>query len=280
MANSDGKSPSRLVVIGGGILGAVIVISAAVAIFGRAEPDALVIIKADQNPVKTAPEDPGGLKLNSIDSPVLSLLDKKEESDEGAEVLRPPVTEPELPPIEVTEKPKEPEEAVEEAEKPQEENVEAKAEETKTAEAETPKEDVAEEVAETPKEDTPKEETAENADKADEQADQQGDEIDDAIASLPVKRPTPKIVSTTDIKSPTFVVQFAAFQSEARAKNTAAVLSTKHESRLSGVTIGYMRRGEYWRVVTEPMPRADATALCSMFRSVGQDCITKLMEQP
>ena len=74
------------------------------------------------------------------------------------------------------------------------------------------------------------------------------------------------------------MVQFAAFKNETRAKNTAAVLATKHENRLGEVAIGYMKRDQYWRVVTEPMPRVDATALCRMFRSVGQDCITKLME--
>ena len=96
----------------------------------------------------------------------------------------------------------------------------------------------------------------------------------------PTERPkTPKIIAPADSDIPTFVVQFAAFKSERRAKNTAAVLSAKHAERLGDLNIGYMMRDDFWRVVTEPLPRPEAIALCRNFRSVGQDCITKLLDK-
>ncbi len=65
----------------------------------------LVIIKADQTPIKTVPQDAGGKKLDSIDSPVLSFFDAAGDDDgddDGAvEVIVPPTAEPNLPPISV-----------------------------------------------------------------------------------------------------------------------------------------------------------------------------------
>ena len=270
----------------GGIVGIVVLVGAAIggmAIFGNNDNAKLVIIKADTEPFKKAPADKGGLKINSLDSPVLSLLDKAKEIEDGVEVLRPPVSEPEPPPIEVTEE-----------------------YETPAAERTETTSDTAETVSETPKAEITVIEPAEVVDVTEEEASQQNtteeasisssnnsstsevaetvapeDEIDSAVSNLPQERPTtPKIVATTDVNSPSYVVQFAAFKNETRAKNTAAVLSTKHKSRLDGMAIGYMRWGDYWRVVAEPMPRADANSLCSMFRSVGQECIIKLMETP
>ena len=109
-------------------------------------------------------------------------------------------------------------------------------------------------------------------------------EITAAINNLPGVQPTerpktPKIIAPADSDTPTFVVQFAAFKSEGRAKNTAAVLSAKHAERLGDLNIGYMMRDDFWRVVTEPLPRPEAIALCRNFRSVGQDCITKLLDK-
>ena len=266
----------------GSIVAIVILIGVAIggsALFGGNKNQQLVILKAETEPHKVAPAEKGGLKINSIDSPVLSLLDKAEELEEGVEVLRPPVSEPEPPPIEVTED-VEPEETADPAAAP--ENTETAATETEAAseqKAEITVIEPAEVVNITPKaEDVPEEDKAEE-DKAEDS--QEEDEITQAISSIPKARPnTPKIVATTDVNSPSYVVQFAAFKNETRAKNTAAVLSTKHKSRLDGMAIGYMRWGDYWRVVAEPMPRADANSLCSMFRSVGQECIIKLMETP
>jgi len=298
MARADGdrNSLSPLVLIGGGLVVASLTFGGAYLWLGQSSSNQLVVIKAPTSPVRVAPEDPGGLKLNSIDSPVMDLLVEQANQDEkNAEVLVPSESEPELPPIEVAPENPEPDTAdsnmddSEQVATAQSENI------TDDAEAEvepavpepvvsadaTTEADTVTNQDDAPAADVKEEKTAEQSN----QSDQPKDEIADAISSLasdqPAPKPeTPKIVTPSDTDAPRFVVQFAAFKSETRAKNTAAVLATKHASRLNEITLGYMRRDDYWRVVTEPMPRADATSLCRMFRSVGQDCITKLMEQP
>ena len=298
MARADGdrNSLSPLVLIGGGLVVASLTFGGAYLWLGQSSSNQLVVIKAPTSPVRVAPEDPGGLKLNSIDSPVMDLLVEQANQDEkNAEVLVPSESEPELPPIEV---------APENTETDTADRNMDDSEQVATAESENITDDAVAEVEpavpepvvsadatteadtvtnqdDAPAADVKEEKTAEQSN----QSDQPKDEIADAISSLasdqPAPKPeTPKIVTPSDTDAPRFVVQFAAFKSETRAKNTAAVLATKHASRLNEITLGYMRRDDYWRVVTEPMPRADATSLCRMFRSVGQDCITKLMEQP
>ena len=300
MARADGdrNSLSALVLIGGGLVVASLTFGGAYLWLGQSASDQLVVIKAPTTPVRVAPEDRGGLKLNSIDSPVMDLLVEQANQDEkNAEVLVPSESEPELPPIKIA--PEKPEDNSEETATVETKNSANDEISEETAEAETAQEPATLEPAapetvvsaeqstgtasksnqdDAPAADVKEEKTAD-------QADQPKDEIADAISSLssdqPAPKPeTPKIVTPSDADAPRFVVQFAAFKSETRAKNTAAVLATKHASRLNDITLGYMRRDDYWRVVTEPMPRADATSLCRMFRSVGQDCITKLMEQP
>ena len=319
MARADGdrNSFSPLMLIGGGILVASITFGGAYLWLGQSSSDQLVVIKAPTTPVRVAPEDRGGLKLNSIDSPVMDLLvEQANQDDKDAEVLVPPESEPELPPIEVAETENTEEEAAVEAspevvEDSQPEVTDNQAENVQTeAGDDTPQQAQAEtvvsvdtsdngdsaEAEETPETQTKETQTTETQTSENQtvendqpESNSSDDEIADAISSLssdqsqlqPEPKPeTPKIVPPSNQDAPRFVVQFAAFKSETRAKNTAAVLATKHASRLNEITLGYMRRDEYWRVVTEPMPRADATSLCRMFRSVGQDCITKLMEQP
>ena len=298
MARADGdrNSISPLVLIGGGLVVASLTFGGAYLWLGGSSSNQLVVIKAPTTPVRVAPEDPGGLKLNSIDSPVMDLLVEQANQDEkNAEVLVPSESEPELPPIEVA--PENPETDTADSNMDDSEQVATAESENITDDAEAEVEpavpepvvsaDASTEAAsvtnqdDAPAADVKEEKTADQTD----QAKPSEDEIASAISSLssdqPAPKPeTPKIVTPSDADAPRFVVQFAAFKSETRAKNTAAVLATKHASRLNEITLGYMRRDDYWRVVTEPMPRADATSLCRMFRSVGQDCITKLMEQP
>ena len=303
MARADGdrNSISPLVLIGGGLVVASLTFGGAYLWLGQSSSNQLVVIKAPTTPVRVAPEDRGGLKLNSIDSPVMDLLVEQANQDEkNAEVLVPTESEPELPPIEVV--PEKPEDNSEVTATTETENTASDEISEETAEVEPAQEPITpetpapetvvstdastESVSESNQDDVPADDVKEEktAEQSDDTA-QSEDEIASAISSLssdqPAPKPeTPKIVTPSDADAPRFVVQFAAFKSETRAKNTAAVLATKHASRLNEITLGYMRRDDYWRVVTEPMPRADATSLCRMFRSVGQDCITKLMEQP
>jgi len=325
------KKPSLLYLGGAGILASVVLASAYL-IFTFEEADQLVLIKAPLTPVRVAPEDPGGLKINSQDSPVMSLLDEANSGNspdqEGAEVLVPPESEPELPPITLTEDQGTSEqvkqgESVAAVEEGGQDKAQDKVEETSTAKQPStePVEAVATEAATNPEPESPAENsenaqtlastetqpvvveteakpepsTAPSSATQDTQAEKQANdqateqvapenEITAAINNLPGVQPTerpktPKIIAPADSDIPTFVVQFAAFKSEGRAKNTAAVLSAKHAERLGDLNIGYMMRDDFWRVVTEPLPRPEAIALCRNFRSVGQDCITKLLDK-
>ena len=334
MAPTDdsNKKPSLLYLGGAGILASVVLASAYL-IFTFEEADQLVLIKAPLTPVRVAPEDPGGLKINSQDSPVMSLLDEANSGNspdqEGAEVLVPPESEPELPPITLTEdqgtseQVKQDESVAAAVEEGGQDKAQDKVEETSAANQPSPEpvEAVATEAASSPEPESP----AKNSDntqtlastetqpaavetdvkpepstapssaaqdtQAEKQANEQAteqvapeNEITAAINNLPGVQPTerpktPKIIAPADSDIPTFVVQFAAFKSEGRAKNTAAVLSAKHAERLGDLNIGYMMRDDFWRVVTEPLPRPEAIALCRNFRSVGQDCITKLLDK-
>jgi len=327
------KKPSLLYWGGAGILASVVLASAYL-IFTFEEADQLVLIKAPLTPVRVAPEDPGGLKINSQDSPVMSLLDEANSGNspeaEGAEVLVPPESEPELPPITLTEdqdqgtseQVKEDDSAALAVDEGGQKKAQDKPEEPSAEKPATPEpvETVATEAATNPQPESPAK-NSENAQtlastetqpaaveteskpepstassaaqdtQANEQVNEQvteqvapENEITAAINNLrgvqPTERPkTPKIIAPADSDTPTFVLQFAAFKSEGRAKNTAAVLSAKHAERLGNLSIGYMMRDDFWRVVTEPLPRPEAIALCRNFRSVGQDCITKLLDK-
>ena len=240
----------------------------------------LVILKADPEPYKVRPSDPGGKKLDNLDSPVLGMLDPLSEKDTGREVLTPAESAPEPPPISVdkavTAAPGAGEASAPAAdgeaapsEPPAGDEPTAVASAAETGEAAPPPEGEPAESAVSGAEAAAPAATAPQA-KAPEASD---DEIGDAVAQVTAPQPPAD-------GEPLFVVQFAAFKSEKNATSTAAVLATKHAPRLDGVGIGHTRSGEFWRVVTDPMPRADASALCDKFRSVGQDCIVKLMEPP
>ena len=228
-------------------------------LFLREHDRELVILKADQEPYKVRPSDPGGKKLENLDSPVLGMLDPLNDKDTGREVLTPPETAPEPPPISVDETDAASPEATETATPA--ENGEAAPSQPAGQEEPAAVASAAEPESATPSSDEQSTPKAAN------------NEIGEAVAQVTAPK-TP-----SEGGEPLFVVQFAAFKSEKNAASTAAVLASKHESRLGGVGIGYTQRGEFWRVVTDPLPRADASALCATFRSVGQDCIVKLMDQ-
>jgi len=269
----------------------------------------LIILKAETTPFKIKPENPGGLTIDSQNSPVLGLLDKPEEEQTGKEVLLPPESEPELPPIAVEEeeKPSSATAAIEEKTETPAESADTvtagttpteEAAETPSAEVETPATDSA--VASPDKEgensvqppvkaepdessapapvDKPAEELSENSGQEQAATPENIDDAVEAVLNTPPQTFPKKRPRTVDGR-PYFVIQFAAFKTEKSAKTTAALLSQKHAERLNGVELGHIKRGEYWRVVSDPMPRADAARLCTVFRSVGQDCITKLLEE-
>ena len=79
---------------------------------------------------------------------------------------------------------------------------------------------------------------------------------------------------------PAFVIQLAAFRSAEKAEEIASLLSTKHGSRLDGINLQTMRldtgkNGIFFRVVSPPLPRADAEMACANLRRAGQDCFLR-----
>ena len=250
------------------------------------------ILRAETDPYKVRPADPGGKKLDNLNSPMMGLLEKGNAVAEGTEVLLPPEEEPELPPIAVNPEEDQPEEVTAAANDPAVTDdspidlaatltAEPAAAELPATETEQPAE--AEKAEETVVETAPVEAVAASeiaATDAEPATEQQAavENIDDAVDQVLRPEPKPKIRPVIATGDNTFFVQFAAFRLEKSARETAALLTTKHAQRLDGMILGFMRRGSYWRVVSDPMPREDAAALCRVFVSVGQDCIVKSLD--
>lgn len=256
-----------------------------------------VILRADASPYKVKPADRGGKKLDNLDSPMMERL-AGVDVDAGTEILVPPEEEPELPPITVVPEPVEEGAAVPAEEDTQDVKpveVPSPEEETpavvETAEAEPaevspPQKDVAanpepepEPAPETPSQNdaaTPAEPEPTVVASAPSEPQASVENIDDAVDAVTQPEANRKTVTASGENN--FLVQFAAFRSEKSARETAALLTTKHTNRLDGMILGYMRKAEYWRVVSDPMPREDAAALCRIFVSVGQDCIVKSLD--
>ena len=75
-------------------------------------------------------------------------------------------------------------------------------------------------------------------------------------------------------------MQLAAFRDMATAREQAGLLNGKHQARLDGAELGTMKtdsgdNGIFWRVVTEPLPRAEADRVCAALKRAGQDCILR-----
>jgi hypothetical protein len=248
MAKSEFAKAVSLII--GGAIGAVLlggIFFGGMLFYDRdIEQTDLVILEAPTDPIKIEPEDKGGKKVNSIDSPVLSLLDNVIKPEEGVETVLPPDTKPEPGPIDLTEEPEEAVTATTEDVQEAEEQVE------ETAESTAPEEPVTEESA-------PVETTS-----AEEDAPEDIDEITAAIDDLSGQDQQP------------YVVQFAALKDEEKAKTAAALLFTKHKSRLGGMTLTVTKGNDWWRVVVaETLSNADAIVLCDKFRSAGQDCVVR-----
>ena len=90
-------------------------------------------------------------------------------------------------------------------------------------------------------------------------------------------------VKQTD--EPAFMIQLAAFRSAEKAEEIANLLSAKHESRLDGINLQTMRldtgsNGIFFRVISPPLPRAEAETACNNLRRAGQDCFLRKFIAP
>ena len=84
---------------------------------------------------------------------------------------------------------------------------------------------------------------------------------------------------------PAFVIQLAAFRSAKKAEEIASLLSAKHGSRLDDIKLQTMRldtgaNGVFFRVVSPPLPRAQAETACTNLRRAGQDCFLRKFTMP
>ena len=84
---------------------------------------------------------------------------------------------------------------------------------------------------------------------------------------------------------PTFVIQLAAFRNGQKAEEVASLLSAKHGSRLDGMKLQTMRldsgaNGIFFRVISPPLPRAEAETACNNLRRAGQDCFLRKFNSP
>ena len=217
------------------------------------QPRDIAILKADTAPYKIPHPNAEDARVDNTDSALLSNLDTPNREALEGEVLIPPESTPELPPVEV-----EVEVEVEVAPEPAPEAAPA----PETAPAPAPESGLTEiptSQSETKPEPEPQPEPQPESEPETE----------------PQPEPAPKI----DPNIPLYHVQLASFRDEARAKRNAALLTEKHRARLkSGESFTTMfhdagEDGQFWRIVSAPMPRGDARNFCNVLKSVGQDCI-------
>jgi cell division septation protein DedD len=272
--------------------------------------DEVAIIKADERPYKIVPVNPGGADIKNTDSAFLNSLDRDNQSLEGGEQLLPEDPVPELPPIDITadieqqaadtsdETPDEmPDEVPDEMS--DEMTADAMIDETTTDTAsasiisETDMNNsnadaamINQPDADQPPVPEPLSDTTSGAETNLPQDPVQTDTDTDidinktASSGVPIPKAGKNLTRPDESKTSFYRIQLAAFKNEGKAMQVAAVLMNKHISRLDQVSIGVMlhdagEQGVFYRVVTDPMPRANANKLCNTLKSVGQDCILR-----
>ena len=233
------------------IIGIVILVLAVVLGYmwwqSSSQPLDIAILKADTAPYKIPHPNAEDARVDNTDSALLSNLDTPNREALEGEVLIPPESTPELPPVEVE---VEVEVAPAPAPEPAPETAPAPAPESGLTEIPTSQSEPQPEPEQQP-------------------------EPEPAPEPEPEPAPEPKI----DPNTPLFHVQLASFRDEARAKRNAALLTEKHRARLkSGESFTTMfhdagEDGQFWRIVSAPMTRGDARNFCNVLKSVGQDCI-------
>lgn len=272
--------------------------------------DEVAIIKADERPYKIVPVNPGGADIKNTDSAFLNSLDRDNQSLEGGEQLLPEDPVPELPPIDITADIEQqaadtsdemPDEVTDEMSGEMSDEVPADAmiDETTTDTAsasiisETDMNNsnadaamINQPDADQPPVPEPLSDTTSGAETNLPQDPVQTDTDTDidinktASSGVPIPKAGKNLTRPDESKTSFYRIQLAAFKNEGKAMQVAAVLMNKHISRLDQVSIGVMlhdagEQGVFYRVVTDPMPRANANKLCNTLKSVGQDCILR-----
>jgi len=207
-------------------------------------PADVIIIKAVDGPIKVKPLDAGGTTVAHQDLLVIDMLKNGVANSGEVETLRPNLSTPEPPPID--------------GGKSANTTADGKAV-TVAADKATSATKAESETAKSP-EKSPKKQLAK-----------------------PEKTTKKPLVKQTG--EPAFVIQLAAFRSAEKAEEIASLLSAKHGSRLDGIKLQTMRldtgaNGIFFRVVSPPLPRAEAETACTNLRRAGQDCFLRKFTAP
>ena len=219
-------------------------------------PADVIIVKAVDGPIKVKPLDPGGASVAHQDLLVIDMLKNGTANSGEVETLRPNLSTPEPPPID--------------GGKPADATAEGK---SVTVATDHVTADVAEQL----------EKPAPSVKKADSDTTKPAEKPLAKPAEKQEKATKTPLVKQTD--EPAFVIQLAAFRSAEKAEEIASLLSAKHGSRLDGIKLQTMRldtgaNGIFFRVVSPPLPRAEAETACTNLRRAGQDCFLRKFTAP
>lgn len=234
-------------------------------IFLPADQNDVQIISAVDGPIKVKPDDVGGKAIKNQDSAVMSMIANNAKSDADVENLRPLASDPELPPVTLAEEaPKSaPVKELDNKTRMEIATIDPNSTDTeiKTATAKSDNETVSKEKTEDVKAPTSLIPTAKPEVKK------------QKLASV-----KPKKTSKTD--DPLYRVQLAAFRNADKGAEVASLLTQKHRTRLNNTILETSKietkdNGVFWRIVTEPLVRADADNLCTLLKRAGQDCILR-----
>ena len=240
----------------------------------------VVLIKADPEPIKVKPADPGGAKIPHQETTVMGMIGGLTQSDENVEILRPPSVVPEMPPTklpdaETADEPVAPESAAAPVGEITEENGSPDVSALQAAE---------QPVGESGTQTAAAQQVESQASGEQQVAGSGSEEGQDAAIAVPTAKPKPPKRVAVEGDDPLYLVQLAAFRDAAKAREQAGLLNGKHKDRLDGAELGTMKHdngddGVFWRVVSEPLPRVEADRICSALKRAGQDCILRKFDR-
>ena len=259
----------------------------------------VALIKAEPGPFREKPKDPGGAKISHTDSTLMGMLGGGDDRDSDVEILQPPADVPEMPPLpETSDKDivmapaPAPVEQADATDIATDDAVKA----DNLAAASRPAPDTAAANIVTDDGTTGGEAGSEASGMAARKSESDNitasvtpspADTDEASPASPQTTPQSKPDVPARAKGPKvegdvplYLVQLAAFRNADTAREQAAMLGGKHQSRLGAIELGTMKvdageNGVFWRVVTEPLERASADTLCAALKRAGQDCILR-----
>jgi len=226
----------------------------------------VALIKADDTPYKIKPQDPGGIDIPHTETTVMGMIDDFRQPEDATEVMRPPSAVPEMPPTPVDDTGN-----VAMAPEPQPAAPATKTDSAGDATADNTAAASESETAPVSVEGEPDNSASSNDDTG---------QNTSGMTAMPQSKPAPPKRVVVEGDEPLYVVQLAAFRKPETAREQAGLLAGKHKGRLDGAELGTMKTdtgddGIFWRVVTEPMARADADNVCTALKRAGQDCILR-----